>query len=158
MAYPNEPPRKYTGQKNMGAGASFLLDAQLLYLNATAWLQPQVVRVVRGGGVPHNVDAVETVVNDQRVDFYSDRKTHLPVQIIAYDKERVRPGWEGNMVYKLSEYKDVGGIWIPHRVDTGSWNRWGTTRYQTQIDVVFRDDLFTAAPDLKDGPDGWKPR
>src|ERR1019366_5341133 len=63
---------------------------QLVHLNETEWLKPTPIRLLTGKVIPHNVDAIQTMAGGARVDFYLDRRTHLPAAIIDYHPGAIR--------------------------------------------------------------------
>jgi len=157
------PPTETTGPKSMQAGRHFLHEAQLIYLNETAWLHPDVkgLLVVHEAAEVQDSDAIETLVNGERVDFYLDRTTHLPVQITVHHHLDfpVKDARAGIRIHLLSDYRNVGGIQVPHcEILATPMRIMGTIRFDTQLNVPIRDDLFTSPPSLEDGPDGWKPK
>jgi len=48
----------------------FIEHAQLVYLNESRWLKPKPVRVLLDRDIPHNVEAIETDLDGERVDFW----------------------------------------------------------------------------------------
>lgn len=83
------------------------MSAQLSYLMETDWVQPEPVRAVRTRFEGMKGILLETRVGQDRVDYYLDGKTHLPV-VIMWPK--------GFRMYRLAGYAEVSGIQLPHRV------------------------------------------
>ena len=63
------------------------------------------ISVTKGSIGSKTVDVVETRVDGRRVDYYLDRKTHLPQRVVTFfESGRV---WE---TYNFSDYRDINGI------------------------------------------------
>ncbi len=142
-----------------------LLYAQLIYLNASAGVRPEPARVIRGKDIPRGVEAIETKIDANhyyRVDFYVDRRSHLPVQVILWyhqETSRGHPAGDFPARYELLDYIEMEGVMIPRRViETLSsdlrWE-WG---YQVHLNVPYRDEAFTEPPSLENGPYAWMPK
>ena len=132
-----------------GRGLGFLRRIQLVYLNETEWLKPQPIRVLKGKDIPSNVDAIQTMADGARVDFYLNRRTHLPSAIIDYAAFAFRNDPSGGHRYVLSHYKLVDGIFTPTVVDG--------EHYEVAFNPDYREDTFTTAAFAEEGPEGWKP-
>jgi hypothetical protein len=96
-----------------GRELGFLRRIQLVYLNETEWLNPQLIRVLKGKDIPRNVDAIQTMADGARVDFYLNRRTHLPAAIIDYRGFAFRNDPSGGHRYVLSHYEVINGILTP---------------------------------------------
>jgi hypothetical protein len=125
---------------------------QLVYLNETEWLKPKPVGVLKGKGVPRGVDAIQTMADGARVDFYLNRRTHLPAAIIDYhhDYGEGPNDPSGGHRYVLSRYVLIDGIRAPTVIDGGR-------PYEIVFNPSYREDTFTTAPFEEEGPEGWKP-
>ncbi len=132
-----------------GRGLDFLRQIQLVYLNETEWIKPQPIRVLKGQGIPRNVDAIQTMVDGARADFHLNRRTHLPVAIIDYRRFAVRNDPSGGHRYVLSHYELVDGILTPTVVDGEN--------YEVAFNPAYREDTFTTPAFAEEGPEGWKP-
>jgi hypothetical protein len=150
-----------------------LWEAQLIYLSETAWLRPDLVQVLAEPDLP-NVDAIETKVTaakltgpkladkEERVDFYLDKRTHLPVQVVDYGWEP--SGWKGRdpelikVYYKLSKYTNVGGVMIPGSVVQTLFNNSTEWDYVIRLNAPYREDAFTETPTMEAGAYAWEPR
>jgi hypothetical protein len=132
-----------------GRGLDFLRRIQLIYLNQTDWLKPQPIRVLKGLGIPRNVDAIQTMADGARADFYLNRRTHLPAAIIDYRGFALRNDPSGGHRYVLSHYELINGILTPTDVDG--------ELYEIAFNPVYREDTFTTAAYAEEGPEGWTP-
>ena len=148
------------GTDTKGA-ANALEYQQLIFLNETRWFKPVPVRVLSGGDIPRNMDAIEASVNGKRVDYWVNRKSHLPARIIKYEISPANHFFHYdrmyNVQYSLSNYHEIDGIRIPYRVSQMQDHSTGVSdRYIVRLNVKVRDDLFSKPPRFEDGPDAWK--
>lgn len=125
---------------NQGEG---LRRAQYLYLLETKWIKPVPNSVTKGSLGSKTVDVVETKVDGRRVDYYLDRKTHLPQRVVTFfESGRV---WE---TYNFSDYKDINGIRMPSVQKEGKIN--------FQINPAYDETIFTLPPSIETGPKVWQ--
>jgi hypothetical protein len=144
---------------------NWLWTPQLIYLNESAEVHPEPVRVIRSKDVPRGVDVIETKVDAYhcfRVDFYIDRHSRLPVRLIlSYHIEESRGHFAHDVTerYDLLDYVAMEGVMMPRRVietdSLGNRFEWG---YQVHLNVPFRAEAFTEPPSLENGPYAWMPR
>ena len=132
----------------------------LAYLMETRWVRPQVENLSTATINGTAVDIVRTMVQDTaegfekksvRIDFALDRQTHLPVQVIFYQK--TTQGEEVSLTESLSQYVEVDGIKIPTRRVVGGAGR---EELAFQFNVTFDANIFDNPPSLRAGPKGWK--
>jgi len=142
---------------DLRGGERSLRDTQLIYFCETQWIKPKPVRVFRDRNIPRNVEAVETDLNGERIEFWIDREDHLPVKIISYRDFNHGKGLEPNYTYILSDYQRMNGIQIPREISASMLsNPPSTSRDMTILNPKLREDLFTSPPRFEDGPDAWK--
>jgi len=123
---------------------------QLIFLMETKWLQPTIVKSWTDRIDFKKVDVIESSYANQRFEFYIDRKTHLPVQVII----RTRIEQTGRDVldrFILGDYVEVAGIKFPQKVTRGEKNK---TSYQVNVD--YDKSIFERPPTIDMGPDAWK--
>ena len=142
-----------------------LWTPQLIYLNESAGVRPEPMRVIRGGHLPRGVDVIEAKVDAYgyfRVDFCIDRHSHLPVRVTLWYRQEKRRGHSPGdfaLHYELLDYVAMEGVMIPRRViETdilGNRFEWG---YQVHLNVPFRAEAFTEPPSLENGPYAWMPK
>jgi len=134
-----------------------LKNTQLVYLNETKWVKPKPVRVLLDKEIPKKVEAIETDLDGERIEFWVDRKNHLPVRIITYYQSQYRAGLQPGYTWDLSDYQPMNGIQIPNKISmiVLSGNP-GTRRFTTVLNPKLREDLFTSPPRFEDGPEAWK--
>ena len=154
FGYPKNDIRKtsdFRGEKDA------LKDTQLVYLNETKWLKPKPVRVLLDKKIPTNVEAIETDLDGERVDFWVDRENHLPVKIIQYRVFEFGVGLKPSYTWDLSDYQRMNGIQIPYQISTSMLSDPPSTiRSLPILNPKLREDLFTSPPRFEDGPDAWK--
>ena len=116
---------------------------QYLYLLETKWIRPLPVRTTKHWIGLKTVDVVQTQVAGRRVDYYLDRKTHLPQRIITFfESGRV---WE---IYNFSDYIKINGIQMPSVQKKGKIN--------FQINPAYAESIFTHPPSIEAGPKAWQ--
>ncbi|MER3453502.1 MAG: hypothetical protein C4344_07780 [Acidimicrobiia bacterium] len=96
------------------------------------------------------MDIVQTVVDGERVDFYLDRESHLPLKISfpAADER-------GTYYVTFSDYREVDGIQMPRRVSYMGGG-WILTNYQ--LNVAYDEAIFERPPSIEAGPEAWHRR
>lgn len=146
----------------------YLIQDPVIYLMETNWVRPVPVGARTEGKGNKQLDVVETAVGKQRVDFYLDRKTRLPVRITS---ERlgsiIQTGLLGPMTVELEDYTDVDGILMPRRVtrkpqsDTRSLTevaREDTERARYQFNVDYNPSIFDGPAPKNVRRGDWKPK
>lgn len=99
----SEPPKKMDEQWRDNV-AILLRKAQLLYLLETRWLKPLPSSVTHGHVGRRTVDVLQTLVDGERVNFYLDRETHLPLKVAYVSSRGRRSTREGKMATALSRF------------------------------------------------------
>lgn len=135
---------------SVGGGDVLITNAQIFSLLETRWLQPTPVGVSNGKVGRRETDVVRTVINDELVDFYLDRETHLPLKIAFLQND-------GRAYYyaTLSDYRLVDGIQIPHKMN---YKDTGNVSENCRFNVEYDKSLFERPPTVAAGPDAWKPK
>lgn len=142
-----------------------LLHGQFMYLLETAFLKPEPLssRSSKVGRV--TVDVVETRVSpDVRVEYYLDRRTHLPIQVVVFRTIRIPPDvplppqtFASEERYTLGAYANVDGLQMPTVVRLGGGNNPTQTSYR--INVTYDEQVFLdPSPSLFQRPalDAWE--
>lgn len=128
-----------------------LRNGQIVYLMETAYVQPEPVSMKRGRVERIDVDIVETRVDADQVEFSFDRRTHLPVRILIQEKRLHLP-----RIYRLSDYRSVGGIRMPSDVRLGDKNPdKNATTYA--FDVDYDESIFRRGS-VRFEKNGWMKR
>jgi hypothetical protein len=146
LTYPDDPisPRKL---EITPFTKSHFFRTQLLYLMETPWLKPIPMKTHTRWENFKKIDVVETSVEGNRVDFYLDRKTHLPSMIkefYSFDSEKA------HQTYTLGSYIEVDGLQMPKKSDG--------TRMTYQLNATYDEEIFERPPTLEAGPQAWKPK
>ena len=144
---PHQPPEPITRTPS----DKTLADVQLSYLLETRWFKPVLVKASSGRVGLQKVDIVETRVNDYRVDFAFDRRTHLPIRKSYY---RVVNNKTYVDVIKLSDYAEISGIKVPLTVEYDDGTKY---KASVQFNVEYNEDIFVKPPPIEAGPEAWKP-
>lgn len=147
----------------------FLTEEPVIYLMETNWLRPVPIRARVDGKGNKQVDVVETEVGSLRVDFYLDRKTHLPIQLVTeWYGGITQTGFAGElMTVKLEKYALVDGVVMPRRVTreprTGMPSGFPILRIDTEnadyrFNVNYDPAIFNQPANKKVSGDDWKPK
>lgn len=116
---------------------------QYLYLMETRWVKPVPLRVTKGKISFKNVDVLHTRFENKRVDYFLDRRTHLPVRVTVFYGGDYRP----TFTVDLSDYDTVSGIQMPGKQKKG--------RISFQINPLYDDSIFIHPPSVEGGPQAW---
>jgi hypothetical protein len=129
------------------------IEWQIIYLMETKWLQPTVQRAWTARLHRQEVDVVEVSHGRERFEFYVDRKTHLPVQVILRTRieDTGRDYVDG---YLFGDYVEVAGIQFPRTVRAGGERN--ETTYQ--VNVAYDTGIFGRPSAVEVGPEAWKPK
>ncbi len=127
-----------------------LRNAQLSFLLETEWLKPIIVKASTGRVGLRPVDIVQTMVEDERIDFAFDRATHLPVRISYHD---VFENKTYVNVQSFSTYTDVSGIKVPQMLEYIDGSRYKT---DVQFNVEYDQEVFVKPSHVGAGPRAWK--
>ena len=124
-------------------GDEGLVRAQYLYLLETRWVKPTPVGVSEGHVGLKTVDVLRTRFREMRIDYFLDRKTHLPARVTVFFEK------SGRVLESLdfSEYASVGGVLMPGKQVRGHIN--------FQINPPYDETVFTRPPTLEAGPHAW---
>ncbi|MFN2599134.1 MAG: hypothetical protein ABR563_18335, partial [Pyrinomonadaceae bacterium] len=121
-----------------------LMNAQLFYLLETKWLKPTLVKASKGRIGTRAVDIVQTTVNNERIDFAFDQKTHLPIRISEYGNGTTRTSL---VVQYLSDYIESGGIKMPQMLRGDANDH--AYKESIQINVEYNEDIFNNPPSME---------
>jgi hypothetical protein len=121
-----------------------LVQVQLLYLMETKWVKPTPVGVGEERIDSKKVDVLHARFQDKRVDYFLDRKTHLPVRVSIFYGGGERP----TISVELSDYAPVGGVLMPGKQKKGKIN--------FQINTPYDEGVFTRPPSIEAGPHAWR--
>jgi hypothetical protein len=147
LTYPDDP-KSPRSLEPSGRGSIPLRRAQLYYLLETQWLKPVPIGTAKGEVGSRKVDVLQTLVNDNRVDFYFDQVTHLPLKI-SFPKGDS----PGNYYVTFSDYISVKDIQMPKRV---SFMGTGKLLTNFQLNVDYDEMLFERPPSIQAGNEDWK--
>jgi hypothetical protein len=138
-----------------------LRQLQYVYFLETRSVRPRPLRASRVRLGFRTVDRVDTAIDDERVVFYLDVKTHLPLRIETVRKvvsKPPRPGVTGTgelrYRYELDGYHEVAGIQVPARRKLGGG---GPVEVHIEINPEYEPSVFTAPPPSA-GIDSWRKR
>jgi hypothetical protein len=128
---------KQTGSRSADEG---ILQAQYLYLMETRWVRPIPVDVKSES----KFDVLHTRLGDKTIDYFLDRKTHLPMRVAVFYGSAVKP----TLTVEFSNYVRVGAIQMP-----GKQKR---ARISFQINPAYDEGIFTRLPSVTAGPHAWQ--
>lgn len=121
-----------------------LAQTQYLYLLETRWVKPTPVGVGGGRIGLKKVDVLHTRFREKRIDYFLDRKTHLPLRVSVFHGTSERATFS----FDFSEYASVGGVMMPGKQKIGHIN--------FQINPPYDESVFTRPPSLEAGPHAWR--
>ncbi len=121
-----------------------IIQVQYLYLMETRWVKPVPLRVTKSRIGLKKVDVLHTRVDNRRVDYFLDRKTHLPVRVAVF----YGSGDRATLAFDLSEYVTVSGIQMPSKQKRG--------RINFQINPHYDESIFINPPSVEAGPQAWQ--
>ena len=135
-----------------GDPTDFLSRERVVYLLETKYDKPTPVRISRLKGGRKSYDVLETILRDNRIDFYYDQEEMLVSKIVIY-----QPSGKVLMTYQFANYTDIGGIKMPQREYLGSEDV--SIKHYDGIGFAFNVDydpeLFTR-PLIATTSDAWK--
>jgi hypothetical protein len=121
-----------------------LVQTQYLYLLETRWVKPTPVGVTEERIGFKKVDVLRTRFREKRIDYFLDRKTHLPLRVSVFYGQSER----ATLSLDFSEYVNVGGVMMPGKQKNGHIN--------FQINPPYDEAVFTRPPSLEAGPHAWR--
>jgi hypothetical protein len=121
-----------------------LVQVQYLYLLETRWVKPTPVGVTEERIGLKKVDVLHARFREKRIDYFLDRKTHLPLRVSVFHGRSER----ATLSYNFSEYAIIGGVMMPGKQMSGHIN--------FQINPPYDESVFTRPPSLEAGPHAWR--
>ncbi len=121
-----------------------LTQVQYLYLMETRWVKPVPLSVTSGYVGLKKVDVLHTRFENKRVDYFLDRKTHLPVRVAVF----YGGGDRATITVDLSEYESVNGIQMPGKQKRG--------KISFQINPDYDEGIFIRPLSVEAGPHAWQ--
>ena len=118
-----------------------IVQAQYLYLMETRWVQPVPLDVTKSES---KFDVLHTRFGDKRIDYFLDRKTHLPMRVAVFYGSSGKP----TLTVEFSKYVRVGAIQMPGKQKRGS--------ISFQINPAYDERIFTRLPSIAAGPHAWQ--
>jgi len=134
--------------RSVGNMRSNLVAHQLLFFMETPWLKPAPLecRVERIGF--RSVDVIRTKLEDELVDFWIDRATHLP-QRITFPNHHLP-------VFNIKKYKEVDRLQLPEVVVENLIGEDWTFYYEYELNADYDPGVFNCTPPVR--PDAWRRR
>ena len=121
-----------------------LTQAQYLYLLETRWVKPEPFDASEERLGSKKVDVVHTRFRDKRIDYFLDRKTHLPLRVAVFHGTSGRAA----LTVELSDYAAVDGVLMPGRQKRGKIN--------FQLNPPYDEGVFKRPPSVEAGPKAWQ--
>jgi hypothetical protein len=127
-----------------------LVRLQLHLFGETRWVRPVPQRTRLGKLDNRELDVVEVRIDElppaeRKVEFWLDRQSHLPVQVVYYSTIKSR---ELSGAVPLSKYVEVNGIKIPGQI--------GRVRAKYQLNVEYDPRVFEQPPGISAGMNAWQ--
>ena len=117
-----------------------ITQVQYLYLMETRWVKPTPISVTK----ENKVDVLHTRFENKRIDYFLDRKTHLPARVAVFYDGSDR----ATFMFDFSDYVTVNGIQMPGRQKRG--------KISFQINAPYDESIFTRSPSIEAGPKAWQ--
>lgn len=138
-----------------------LVQDPVLYLMETKWVRPAPVRTRTEGKGKKQQDVIETQVGQLRVDFYLDRKTHLPAKLVTQEYHGdPRMPRRMDLMVTFGDYVDVDGIQMPRRVIREPLLtevvRRNTERARYKFNVTYDEEIFNRPISRKAKSKDWE--
>jgi hypothetical protein len=121
-----------------------ITQVQYLYLMETRWVRPIPVGVTKTSIGFKKVDVLHTRFENKRIDYFLDRKTHLPVRVAVF----YGSGDRATLTVDMSDYRSIGGLKMPAKQKRGE--------ITFQINPAYDEDVLTTPPSLEKGPKAWE--
>jgi hypothetical protein len=121
-----------------------LTQAQYLYLLETRWVKPRPVSVSEGSLGLKKVDVLHTRFQNKRVDYFLDRRSHLPLRVEVFYGASER----ATLTAEFSEYAAVAGVLMPGKQKK--------TRLTFQLNPPYDEGVFKRPPSIEAGPKAWQ--
>ena len=122
-----------------------LIQFQCLYLMETTWMKPMPYDLTTDHIGFTRVDLVHTRFENKRIDYYLDRKSHLPLRVALFSGNSNRP-----LTIDISDYALVDGIQMPRKQKRG--------RITFLINPDYDERIFTRPLSFAAGPKAWQRR
>lgn len=120
-----------------------ITQVQYLYLMETRWVKPIPVGVSKDNIGFKKVDVLHTRLGNKRIDYFLDRKTHLPLRVSMFQGNSDRA-----LTIDVSEYVNVAGVQMPAKQKRG--------KITFQINPTYDESVLTTPPSIETGPKAWK--
>ena len=125
-----------------------LIQDPALYLMETRWVRPKPVRTRTEGKGKKQQDVIEAEVGQLRLDFYLDRKTHLPAKVVTEESPgEPRLPRRMDLMVTFEDYAEVDGIQMPRRLIREPLLtevvRRDTERAKYRFNVAYDEKIFT---------------
>jgi hypothetical protein len=130
-----------------------LWTGMVIHLLESRWWKPIPRALTEERVHGKKVDVIETLVNDEIVDFFLDRKNHLPLKITFHDFNVVT---KTSSIYsvELSDYEDFDGLKMPTSLKENDGLRY---KLDYKVNVQYNEEIFRQAPlPVESAAEAWK--
>lgn len=107
-------------------------------LPETKYWKPTLEKVDREKIGFRDVDVIQTRLKGKRIDFFLDRKTHLPIKVVYFMPNIGDEGEHLSYVTELSDYVEYRGIQVPTKVNN--------QRLTYQFNIEYNEEIFQRPP------------
>ena len=119
-------------------------QAQYLYLMETKWVKPSPISVRKDRVGLKPVDVLETQLDEKRILYFLDRKTHLPKRVAVFHGTSKL----ARVSLDFSDYVTVNGIQMPSKQKRG--------RINFLVNPQYDEAVFSRPPLIPEDPKAWK--
>jgi hypothetical protein len=116
------------------------------------WWKPTPIAHTVGEINQEKVDIIQTRLSGDRIDFFLNQKTHLPMRVNFYNFSKIRKTTDINSI-NLSNYVEKCGLQMPTKLQESDGNLY-TLSYEFNVD--FDESIFTKPPIFAGKDDLWK--
>ena len=139
-----------------------LFQLQLMFLMETNWVNPIPYDYAEEVFDGETVDVVYAQVEQWKVSYLLDKRTHLPLAFrhhVKVDRMKLPTGHviqehEAARPIAFAQYVNVDGIQVPSKVCYDSKTPWIGHLFLFNVDYDPR--VFERPPSREDGPDAWR--
>jgi hypothetical protein len=145
-------------ERDTETASEAMKEALFTFLLHSKWINAQPLRIRKERTGLKRLDVVETDVDGWRVDYYLNSTTHLPLKVVYGYSKIERAEGVMNRIVRLEDYKEVGGIMMPHRLIFSFTDgpEKSDQRATYEINVDYDEAIFEHPPTPGMKPNAWR--
>lgn len=152
-------PEQLQREKLSGERFAFIkrkfFEKQLIYLMETKWFRPEIngLKTIKFKG--RQVDVIDVLFNDLKIEYYIDPKTFLPFHIKRSVWFDYKKAFGAEDEFFVEDYIEIANVKFPQTIRRSKKTE---TKTSYQVNVKYDENLFNTPPTFKYGSDAWKPK